>query len=51
MDPHYRLDDMDCRVVVGSCNGLVYLVGQSVALKNYSMWVHFRNPATRAISA
>jgi len=50
-DPYYLLHDKDCREVIGSCNGLVCLLGYSyVALDTYSMWLRFWNPATRKIS-
>nr|ABN06107.1 F-box protein interaction domain [Medicago truncatula] len=45
-DPYYLLIDKDCRHVVGSCNGLVCLLGYSPA----EMWFRFWNPATRKIS-
>ncbi|AES77982.1 hypothetical protein MTR_7g022580 [Medicago truncatula] len=50
-DPYYLLHDKDCSEVIGSCNGLVCLLGYSYdALNNYSFWLRFWNPATRKIS-
>ncbi|PNX81781.1 F-box/kelch-repeat protein [Trifolium pratense] len=50
-DPYYRLIDKDCHQVVGSCNGLVCLLGYSLAEYGHKetcfrLW----NPATRTIS-
>jgi len=45
-DHYYLLIDKDCRHVVGSCNGLVCLLGYSPA----EMWFRFWNPTTRKIS-
>lgn len=45
-DPYYRLDDKDCCEVVGSCNGLVCLLGYDKKV----MWLRVWNPATRKIS-
>ncbi|XP_045802000.1 F-box/kelch-repeat protein At3g23880-like [Trifolium pratense] len=45
-DPYYCLIDKDCRKVVGSCNGLVCLLGSS----EHQTWFRFWNPATRTIS-
>ncbi|KAL5057548.1 hypothetical protein RYX36_029152 [Vicia faba] len=44
--PDYPLNDKDCRHVVGSCNGLVCLLGYSET----KWWFRFWNPATRTIS-
>ncbi|MCI29866.1 F-box protein, partial [Trifolium medium] len=50
-DPYYRLIDKDCRHVVGSCNGLVCLLGYSLAEDGHTeTWFRFWNPATRTIS-
>ncbi|KEH22768.1 putative F-box domain-containing protein [Medicago truncatula] len=49
-DPHYQLNDKGCREVVGSCNGLVCLLGYSLANDNAVVWLRFWNPATRKIS-
>jgi len=47
-DPYYHLKDKDCRLVIGSCNGLLCLFGYSY---NYrESWLRFWNPATRTIS-
>ncbi|GAU13117.1 hypothetical protein TSUD_174170 [Trifolium subterraneum] len=50
-DPYYSLNDKDCREVVGSCNGLVCLLGYSPRVKDgYLWWFRIWNPATRTIS-
>jgi F-box interacting protein len=52
-DPYYQLIDKDCRKVVGSCNGLVCLLGYSLYkddVHNNEAWLRFWNPATRTIS-
>ncbi|AES77984.2 putative F-box domain-containing protein [Medicago truncatula] len=54
-DPYYLLHDKDCREVIGSCNGLVCLLGySSAAVNTYTyrqvIWLRFWNPATRKIS-
>lgn len=46
-DPYYRLENKSCCWIVGSCNGLLCLLGYSL---NRDMWLHFWNPATRKIS-
>jgi F-box interacting protein len=47
-DPYYQLKDKNCHEVVGSCNGLLCLLGHSYTCK--LMWLCFWNPATRTIS-
>jgi len=48
-DPHFLLNDKDCEEIVGSCNGLVCLLGEEGY--NYeNVWFRFWNPATRKIS-
>ncbi|GAU18259.1 hypothetical protein TSUD_176010 [Trifolium subterraneum] len=51
-DPYYQLNDKDCCYeVVGSCNGLICLIGypkNEIVYK--TMWLCFWNPATRKIS-
>lgn len=47
-DPYYRLKDMDCSFVVGSCNGLFCLIGFS-RFSGYT-WFRFWNPATNSLS-
>jgi len=47
-DPYYRLKDKDCFYVVGSCHGLVCLLGYS--LESAKTWFRFWNLATRTIS-
>jgi len=47
-DPCFRLSNKNCREVVGSCNGLVCLLGYSN--KKTHTWLRFWNPATRALS-
>ncbi|RHN46121.1 putative F-box domain, galactose oxidase/kelch, beta-propeller, F-box associated interaction [Medicago truncatula] len=51
-DPYYRLSDKNCRVVLGSCNGLICLAGYSIneCAKYKTVWFRFWNPATRNIS-
>ncbi|XP_058787631.1 F-box protein At3g17710-like [Vicia villosa] len=51
-DPYYQLNDKNCNEIVGSCNGLVCLVGYSLnEITRYKkFWLRFWNPATRAIS-
>ncbi|KAL5057546.1 hypothetical protein RYX36_029150 [Vicia faba] len=50
--PYFRLRDKECRDVVGSCNGLVCLIGYSINewTKYKRVWFRFWNPATRSIS-
>ncbi|KEH23643.1 putative F-box domain-containing protein [Medicago truncatula] len=47
-DPHYGLMDNDCKYVVGSCNGLLCLLGYSPL--HGKMWFHLWNPAIRKMS-
>ncbi|KAI5430082.1 hypothetical protein KIW84_034601 [Lathyrus oleraceus] len=51
-DPCFQLHNKNCYDVVGSCNGLVCLVGYSlnVITRYKKFWLRFWNPATRAIS-
>ncbi|XP_058736879.1 F-box/kelch-repeat protein At3g23880-like isoform X1 [Vicia villosa] len=49
-DPHYRLKNLDCWEVVGSCNGLLCLRGSSWAPKNHTTWLRLWNPATNTLS-
>ncbi|XP_058739590.1 F-box/kelch-repeat protein At3g06240-like [Vicia villosa] len=51
-DPSYQLNNKNCNEIVGSCNGLVCLVGYSLnEITRYKKtWLRFWNPATRAIS-
>ncbi|CAL5191994.1 unnamed protein product [Lathyrus oleraceus] len=50
-DPYYQLNDKDCRDVIGSCNGLVCLLGYSPSEHAQTeFWLRFWNPATRTIS-
>lgn len=51
-DPYYYLKDKDCVEIVGSCNGLVCLLGFSYdeTLDYKNNWLRFWNPATRKIS-
>ncbi|CAL5191995.1 unnamed protein product [Lathyrus oleraceus] len=50
--PYFRLRDKECRDVVGSCNGLICLIGYSLNewTKFKRVWFRFWNPATRSIS-
>jgi F-box interacting protein len=52
-DPYYSLIDKDCCQVVGSCNGLVCLLGYSLTKDDdglHRLWLRLWNPATRKIS-
>jgi F-box interacting protein len=52
-DSYYSLIDKECRKVVGSCNGLVCLLGYSLTRDDdgqQEMWLRLWNPATRTIS-
>jgi len=51
-DPYYRLTDKDCPEVVGSCNGLICLRGDSTdeTTNDIKVWFRLWNPATRTIS-
>ncbi|GAU45632.1 hypothetical protein TSUD_175450 [Trifolium subterraneum] len=49
-DPYYRLADMDCRSVVGSCNGLICLLDYSYTTDHRHTWIRFWNPATNKLS-
>jgi F-box interacting protein len=51
-DPYFRLSDKNCSVVLGSCNGLICLLGYSIneSNNNKKVWFRFWNPATRQIS-
>jgi len=48
-NPCFQLNNKNCHEVVGSCNGLVCLLGYSKEKKTV-MWLRFWNPATRALS-
>ena len=48
--PYYRLSYKDCTRIVGSCNGLVCLVGDSDSEKFVRTWFRIWNPATGIIS-
>jgi len=48
-DPYYLLNDKDCEEIVGSCNGLVCLLGEE-SFNYENVWFRFWNPATRKIS-
>ncbi|PNX94077.1 F-box protein [Trifolium pratense] len=48
-DPYYQLrDPKDCHYVVGSCNGLLCLYGNSYMYRK--TWLRIWNPATKTIS-
>ncbi|AES61738.2 putative F-box domain-containing protein [Medicago truncatula] len=54
-DPHFLLSQKDCSRLVGSCNGLVCLVGDRYAYGSglascYEYWFRLWNPATRKTS-
>ncbi|CAL5191947.1 unnamed protein product [Lathyrus oleraceus] len=50
VDPHYRLKNLSCWQIVGSCNGLLCLLGGSCATKNHTTWLRLWNPATNTLS-
>jgi len=47
-DPYYGLMDNDCKHVIGSCNGLLCLLGYSSL--HGKMWFRLWNPAIRKMS-
>lgn len=51
---YYRLNNKDCSKIVGSCNGLICLLGYSynatISVNYKNVWFRFWNPATRKIS-
>ncbi|RHN78572.1 putative F-box domain-containing protein [Medicago truncatula] len=49
-DPYYQFKDKDCVYIVGSCNGLLCLLGHSYTNGYREMWFRCWNPATRTIS-
>jgi F-box interacting protein len=49
-DPYYCLKNMDCRRVVGSCNGLLCLVDYYNTINHRHIWIRFWNPATNKLS-
>ncbi|XP_058739585.1 F-box/kelch-repeat protein At3g06240-like [Vicia villosa] len=49
-DPYHQLKDMDCSSIIGSCNGLICLLGLSYFNSHKEMCLRFWNPATRTIS-
>jgi len=50
-DPSYFLfTNMDCCFIVGSCNGLICLNGDSSPTKPLNHWLRFWNPATKTLS-
>ena len=49
-DPYYQFKDKDCTYIVGSCNGLLCLLGHSYTNGCREMWFRCWNPATRTIS-
>ncbi|CAL5191943.1 unnamed protein product [Lathyrus oleraceus] len=49
-DPYHQLNDKDIRYVVGSCNGLLCLLGSSRVNAKTEKWFRFWNPATRTMS-
>jgi len=48
--PYYRLSYTDYTLIVGSCNGLVCLVGKSYSEHGVCIWFRIWNPATGIIS-
>ncbi|CAL5192231.1 unnamed protein product [Lathyrus oleraceus] len=50
VDSYYLLRDKECSHIVGSCNGLICLRGQSNSLEHYDYWFQLWNPATRTKS-
>jgi hypothetical protein len=49
-DPYYKLNNMDCNDIVGSCNGLICLRGYSWTTKYEKAWFRLWNPATKKLS-
>lgn len=49
-DQDSRLKDKDCRYVIGSCNGLLCLLGYSSTAAYREIWLRFWNPAVGKIS-
>nr|XP_004491718.1 F-box/kelch-repeat protein At3g23880-like [Cicer arietinum] len=49
-NPYYRLKDMDCCQVVGSCNGLICLLDFDLTGKYQNISLRFWNPAIKTIS-
>ncbi|XP_058754649.1 F-box/kelch-repeat protein At3g23880-like [Vicia villosa] len=50
VDSYYLLQDKECSDIVGSCNGLICLSGETVTTDYYDYWFRLWNPATRIIS-
>ncbi|XP_024626663.1 F-box/kelch-repeat protein At3g23880 [Medicago truncatula] len=49
-DPYYSISNTDCFFVVGSCNGLLFLQGNSLPIEPHNVWLRFWNPATKTLS-
>lgn len=49
-DPYYQSNNNEFQNVVGSCNGLICLVGSSRVNENIECWFRIWNPATRTLS-
>ncbi|XP_058756987.1 F-box protein At1g11270-like [Vicia villosa] len=49
-DSYHQLKDKDCNSIIGSCNGLLCLLGLSYINDHREMCFSFWNPATRTIS-
>jgi len=49
-DPYYSISNTDCRFIVGSCNGLLCLHGNSLPTEPHNVWLRIWNPATNTLS-
>jgi F-box interacting protein len=49
-NPYYKLNNIDCNDIVGSCNGLICLRGYSWTTKYEKAWFRLWNPATKKLS-
>jgi len=49
-NPYYLLSNMDCDLVIGSCNGLICLRGDTWDTTPENTWFRIWNPATNTLS-
>jgi F-box interacting protein len=49
-NPYYVLSNMDCDHIIGSCNGLLCLRGDTWATEPANTWFRIWNPATNTLS-